>query len=153
MCHLSHLTAWPRHCSAVRGVRIARLLLEGGDSKSCFQCHYIGSCVSQTGGRGEYLQEDLLRFFLFYFFHRVSSGIALCHQSEAAIGCHIDRRTIKEIIPGGLIWSKMMNTCVVHLAIQFPLPGIHCCLCFIFPGKGNADLLERAGGGNNFLVL
>lgn len=65
------------------------------------------------------------------------------YLSNTTICCHSDRHTIKKIIPGGLIWSKMMNTCMVYMAIQFPLDGIHWCLCFILWGEGNADLLER----------
>lgn len=52
-----------------------------------------------------------------------------------------------------------MNTCMVYMAIKFPLDGIQWCLCFIFRGEGSANLLERekakaqSYGGNNFLVL
>lgn len=121
-----------------------------GKSKTPFYCQRTDfKCNSFWADWTEKYLLDI-NFYLIWFSATIFSTWRLdifiesvWYLSKAEICCHTDRHTIKKIIPGGLIWSKMMNTCMVYMAIQFPLDGIHWCLCFIFWGEGNADLLER----------
>lgn len=143
------------HASCFCSMSIALI----GKSKSPFYCQCTGLCFSvyQFPSRQNWKIFTYEWTFIWCNFSATTVFLtwwqaifmeSVWYLSKAATSFHFNTfilidTPLRRLYLAAWFDPNMMNTCMVYMAIQFPLDGFHWCQCFIFWGEGNADLLER----------